>query len=419
MKDLFLKIIYRTLAFYAKTVIKRYNPTVIAVTGSVGKTGTKEAIFKILNDAYPNKVRKSEGNLNAEIGLPLSILGYSELPQKFLWPFFLIAASFKLKPKKYPKFLVLEMGVEKPGDIKYLTSIAKPDYAIITSLSGAHLANFKDIKEYQKEKLSIITSVPEGGKIILNADDPVLREIKGKRIISVSTKSKKGDFYADDVKISLAGTEFRICSAGHKIAIKSQLIGSQLINSSLFAFALADLFKISLINAAKSLEGLKRYSGRMNIIEGRNNFYIIDDTYNANPDSVKAAIDTLFNLDYKGRKVLILGNMNELGRGEEQAHREIGLFANRRVDYAVFYGPNAARMQKAFGDEKKSLAYEDRQKLLEEINSLIRENDLVLVKASQNNNFFEEVVKKLMKNPEKADKLLVRQSKFWLRKKHI
>lgn len=417
MKNIVLKFIYRVLAFYAKIVVRKYNPIVIAITGTVGKTSTKEAVFQVINDAFPGKVWCSSGNLNAEIGIPLSILGYKNLPNKFFWPFFLISASSRLRQKNYPKYLVLEMGVEKKGDLKYFASIVKPTYLVMTSVELAHLSNFSSVSEYQEEKLSILDEVSEGGKIFLNYDDPILSKISNEKIISVASKNLLADYYAEGIKQTLKGTEFRICCRGHKIAIKSNLLGEHLVNSSIFAFALANILNASLIEAGKSLEKLAPYPGRMNIIAGKKNTTIIDDTYNANPASVKAALVTLSSIVNKGRKVLILGNMNELGDLEKKYHEEIGLFAYQRCDFAIFVGPNAGLMQKTYGDKKTSIIFNNKKDLIENLLQLIKEGDLILIKASQNNNYFEEVVKNLMQYPEKADKLLVRQSNFWLRKK--
>lgn len=417
MKQLVLKIIYRILAYYARIVIKKHNPYVIAVTGSVGKTGTKEAIYKVLIDYFGReKVRRSFGNLNAELGIPLSILGYEKLPNKFLWPIFLVISLFKIFEKKYPQYLVLEMGVEHKGDIAYFTSIACPDIAVITSVEPAHIANFSDIKSYQEEKISIIGNLKEDGKSVVNFDDENMKKLNGELIYSVGLENKAAKYRAENIKVTLAGTEFRIVKAGRSIAVKSRMIGRQLLYGQLFAFAVADIFNLPLIEAGESLEKIKPYPGRMNLVEGKNDTIIIDDTYNANPLSMKAALDALEEINYKGRKVAILGNMNELGSFEKEAHKELAKYAKKKCDLIILIGPNAEEMQKEWGN-KNALDFKDKLVFLEKADSLIEKNDLILIKASQNKNFFEEIVKKLMKNPGEAGKLLVRQEKYWQNKK--
>lgn len=417
MKNYCLQIIYKVLASYARKVIERYNPFVIAITGSVGKTSTKEAVYQVLRDQFGDEVRKNEGNLNAEIGVPLTILGYKSLPNKFLWPLFLISAFFRLKPKHYPKYLILEMGIEKSGDMDYLTSLAHPDIAIITSTTPAHTANFKKVEDYQQEKISIIKNLKPSGRVIVNNDDEILSKLQVENLTSIGIKNESSDYVAKDINLSIRGSEYRIWTTGHKIAIKSKVLGEQLIYSQLFSFATAHLLSISLIQAGKSIEKIESVNGRMNLLPGIFGSTIIDDTYNSNPTSLKAALNTLSELKYDGRKVAIIGNMNELGELEKSSHQKIGRFAKDKCDFAIFCGPNAKEMQSGFDDNDKCLIYNNRKELLRDIQGLINKNDLVLVKASQNNNFFEEVVKKILKEPKTAQKVLVRQSRFWMRKK--
>ena len=415
MKNAYLKIIYRILAFYARRVILQNDPKIIAVTGSVGKTSTKDAIYEVLHDAFGSKVRKTEGTLNAEIGLPLTILGYKEVPNKFIWPFFLVGLAFRKYDKNYPEYLVLEMGVERAGDLVYFANIARPDIAVITTVTAAHVANFRNVEEYQKEKLSILTKMKPGGKVIINIDDPILAGIENREIITISAENKAADYYSDDITISLSGTEYRINFTGHKISVKSALLGRQAIYSQLFGFAIGNILGIQSIKTGKSLSKIKPIAGRMNFVDGKNGVIIIDDTYNSNPTSLKAALTTLSEIKFDGRKVAIIGNMNELGGMEQLSHEEVGRFAKDKCDLAIFAGPNAAGMSKAFGPG--SLAFAGRAMLIERLPSLIKEGDLVLVKASQNGNFFEEVAKFLMKKPSDAQKLLVRQGKFWKNRK--
>lgn len=418
MKKYFLKIIYLVLKSYAKTVIARHDPIVIAVTGSVGKTTTKEAIYAVLRDEYGDKVRATTGNLNAELGIPLTILGYDKVPNKFLLPFFLIPAYFKTKTTDYPKYLVIEIGIENPGDMKYYTEIVKPDYVVITAATAVHIANFTDVESYREEKISILKSLSQDGQAILNYDDPVLSRIHGEQILGVGVENEKADYQADNIIVDLDGTEFRINCLGRKIAVKSKIVGRQMIYGQLFAFALANLLGIQLMKAKDSIERLQAYPGRMNVIAGKDNTTIIDDTYNSNPTSLKAGLDTLAEIKSKGRKVAIIGNMNELGSEERKLHQEIGRYAKDKCDFAIFVGENAELMRDSYGEKNTSLSFPDRKSFLAEVNSLVRSGDLVYIKASQNNNYLEEAVKILMKDPAKAEKLLVRQSRSWLKKKN-
>ncbi|MEK7096400.1 MAG: UDP-N-acetylmuramoyl-tripeptide--D-alanyl-D-alanine ligase [Patescibacteria group bacterium] len=414
MKNTFKNIIYKVLKKNARRVIVEHDPFVIAVTGSVGKTSTKEAIYQVLSDQYGADVRKNYGNLNTEIGLPLTILGYEKVPSRILWPIFLVSAYFKpVFIKKYPKYLILEMGVEKEGDIEYLTGIVQPDIAIITSVSGAHLENFSDLSQYQNEKISIIKDIKDNGTVFVNADDPELDKIESAQKIGINKSNV--DYHGEIINLGIDGTEIRISCTGHKISVKSKLLGAQLAYSSLFAFAVASWMKISLLKVGKSLEKIKPVPGRMNYIEGEGNIKIIDDTYNSNPQSAKYAIDFMDALKYSGRKVIIFGSMNELGGESESHHLEVAKYAKGKVDMAIFCGDNAKKQVETFGES--GTAFPNRKELTSKIKTLLKENDLVLIKASQNRNFFEEVVKVLMKDKNKAKELLVRQNKIWISKK--
>ncbi len=417
VKEWYLKIIYKVLASYAKKVIETHSPFVIAVTGSVGKSSAKEAIYKVLQDQYGDKVRANYGNLNAHLGVPLTILGYSAVPNRLTWPIFLIRAYLKTKVKKYPKYLVLELGIYKVGDMDDFMAIAKPDIAVITSLDGAHSENFATLSEYQKEKLKIIDYLKENGKIVLNYDEPELVKIVGPNVISVAVNNRKANFRIENSKVTLGGTEYRLETTGQKISIKSKLIGRQSIYSQLFAFAIANQFEFNFLKTKKSLEEIESYPGRMKLISGIRGISIIDDTYNSNPASVRAGLDALSSIITPRRKVAILGNMNELGDIEKDAHIDIAKYAADKCDFLVVVGHNAEIMHNNLKNKKKVIKFKSRAELLKSIDDIIESNDIVLVKASQNGNFFEEVVKYLLKDKKSASNLLVRQSRYWMGKK--
>jgi len=420
MKNVILKIIYKVLAAYAKKVIDIHHPFVIAITGSVGKGSAKEAIYQVMKDHFgEDEVRANYGSLNAEIGIPLTILGYKSLPSKFLWLPFLVGAYFKTNEKKYPKYLILEMGVEHLGDIDYFTKIVRPDIAVITSLSGAHLVNFTNLLQYQEEKISLVGKVKKNGVVIANIDDLYIKsKLRNKDILSIGITDKSAEYCAEDIHVSTKGTDFRVVSLGQKISIKSKVIGKHLIYPLLIAYALGQLFEIQSLQVKKSLEKIASVRGRMNFVEGKNGISIIDDTYNASPVAVRAALDTLQEISYQGRKVFIMGNMNELGASEASEHRSVGKYARGKCDIAIFVGPNAGEMVSGYDDGKSCYQFPNRIELITSLNKLLKPNDLVLIKASQNRNFFEEVVKSIMKNPSEASKQLVRQSSFWLKKKN-
>lgn len=416
MKKNITKLFSLIFAKYARRVINRHKPFVIGVTGSVGKTSTKEAIYRVVSDHFGiENVRKNQGNLNTEIGLPLTILGYGEYPNNIILFFRLFTAFFSIFSKSYPKYLILEYGINQPKDMQFLTSIVSPDIAIVTSLSGAHISNFKSLKEYQKEKLKIIFDHTK--HIFLNGDDKDINEsgLDNKKTSLVGIENKEVDFYATDIEISLTGTAYSLYSVGQKISIKSALIGSHLIYPQLFAYGIGRYLGIQALNIKKSLEKIKPFKGRMNLIEGIKKTIVIDDTYNSNPASSKAALLTLAKIKYNDRKVAILGEMNELGSIAESAHLEIAKFAREKADLVVFVGKYSEKQSNLFG--KDSVFFPSREKLEKNILGIINQKDLILIKASQNNNFFEELTKILMKDADNAKESLVRQNGNFLNKK--
>lgn len=418
MKNTVLKFIYSILRRYARKVILRHKPRVIAITGSVGKTTTKEAIAQVMRDAFVNQVRATSGNLNAEIGIPLTILGYTKNPPKIAWPIILISAWFRTFAKSYPKYLILEMGVEHPGDIEYFGSIVSPEVGVITAATPAHLANFKDLSEMQSEKIQMSQILKKNGLIIYNLDDEYLSKQKFDNSISYSIKNQRSDCQADGEILSENGMDYSINYKDEKINLKSRLLGIHLIYADLAAFCVGRHFGISSEKIVLSLEKRKPIAGRMNLINGRNGVKIIDDTYNSNPASACAALDTLNDIKYSsGRKVAILGNMNELGSMEEESHIKVAEYARGKCDLIIFSGKNASIMRKAYGDKKTSLEFKNRFDIIKSLDKILKPFDLVLIKASQNKNFFEEVTKQLLQNKEEAGNLLVRQDKFWHKRK--
>ncbi|MEK9156115.1 MAG: UDP-N-acetylmuramoyl-tripeptide--D-alanyl-D-alanine ligase [Patescibacteria group bacterium] len=420
MKKYFLKIIQIVLGNCARRVIDKFDPFIIGVTGSVGKSSTKEAIYAVLSREYGRDVWCSQSNLNNEIGLPLAVLGFEKTPSRLSWPIFLVRACVRSYGfRTYPKYLILEYGVDKPGDMDYLLSIARPNLAMITAVSLAHSANFAKEEEYYAEKRKIAAGTKGGGLTIVNVDDANLASCREwpREIKAVGLSRTSADYYAEAIKLSLSGTDFRLSCPGHKISIKSRLLGYQMIYPALFAFAVANFLDISLLGVGKSLEGVKPLPGRMNLFLGLGDSLILDDTYNANPRSVAAALDFVAAVKYSDRKIAIIGNMNELGDRTTGAHKEIGQYARGKVDLAIFVGPNASVMAEGYGDPKTVETFSNRSETIAALPGLVRPHDLILVKASQNGNYFEEIVKLLLKSPRDAAKL-VRQSKGWMKIKN-
>ncbi len=418
IKNVVLKLIYRRLASVARRVINKHQPKIIAITGSVGKTSSKEAIAFILKQKLGEDLRYTSGNLNAEIGIPLTILGYNEQPKKIEWPLFLLKISKHLYEKKFPKCLIIEMGVEHPGDIDYFCSIAKPDIAVITAATVAHVANFATLEQMQNEKIKLSKYVNEEN-LFYNADDVYLKQnLKGGKRYSIY--NAKASIFASDIDISIEGNKYQLNFQNKKFLVKNLLIGKQMIYADMLAVAVCHQLLGNYEEIINSINLRKPFHGRMNLLNGKKGIKIIDDTYNANPESVKAAALCLNEIKYQGRRVLILGDMNELGKFEKSYHKEVAKFINelKNIELIIFAGKNAELMSAEINKNHNVLVYKSREELDQNIFSIIKKDDLVLIKASQNNNYFEETVKILLNDDLDPKENLVRQSEEWLAKKN-
>ncbi|MDO8529752.1 MAG: UDP-N-acetylmuramoyl-tripeptide--D-alanyl-D-alanine ligase, partial [bacterium] len=293
------RIIYleKILRFFSKVILWKYKPTIVGITGSVGKTSTKEAVFLALSSKF--KVRKNEKNYNNEIGIPLTIIGVESGNRSiFGWiKVFLKWLSVVIFPIDYPKILVLEMGADRPGDIEYLLSFIKPAIGIITAISESHLEFFKSIDHIAKEKRKLIKNLPSDGMAILNGDNEKILALKNATSAPMIFfgSGENSQFRFSDISFNYNGLEpqgisFKLNYDGKVMPIRlPNVLAPHLIYATLAAIATGVFFKINLIKVAKALEEFTPPCGRMNLISGKNDSFIIDDTYNSSPVSALAA----------------------------------------------------------------------------------------------------------------------------------
>ncbi len=418
MKKSLLKIIERYLQFLARWKVRWAKPKIVAISGSYGKTSTKEAIYFLLAKKFGSDVDKNWGNMNSVLGLPLAILGLRKYSfgVGLFWD--IVRAKWNFLFYHLPKILVLELGIDKPGEMDQLLSVAKPDIAILTGISETHLEELKDIAGVRKEKLKIIEALSKKGAIIFNNDDKNLSGIDAPRGIKIVTFGSDGaDVSYTAPKVTVSGTKFILKIGSKNQEINSKLIGVHSVNILLAAAAVASEFEIGIEEIKEGLEEIKPQNGRMNPIKMKNEIIVIDDSYNSNPTSAIEALNTIRAIEFPGRKVAILGNMNELGDYAEKGHREVGKIAGKSIDYAVFVGPNAKFM--ATEAEKSGLPLlqmkilKTPDEVIRIIDEIIKPGDLILIKASQNGMRFENVVKYLLDDPKIASEILVRQEKKW------
>ena len=422
------------LMLEARLVIKKYRPKIVAVTGSVGKTSTKDAIYAVLSGN--GHVRKSDKSFNSEIGLPLTILGCPNAwNNPFAWMQNLLDGLFLLiLPTKYPDLLVLEVGADHPGDIRSIAKWLPVDVAVITRLPEVpvHVEFFDSPEAVVEEKASLIQAIKPGGTLVVCADDPrapMLEERARLRELRVVTfgLSAEADVSLRDSRFlkehTTSGGEVPMgmsfeLSVGTSTAPVSVVgvAGVHTLFSGLAAAAVGYVFEKQLPDIVAGLERYEPPYGRMRLLPGLKDTVVIDDTYNASPAATAAALETLSALAPKGRRIAVLGDMLELGRYSVEEHRKLGSLAVQHADLLVTVGFRARDIAESALDsgmpDSAIFQYEDSYKVGDELVAMLLPGDCVLVKGSQSMRM-ERVVEALMLEPERASELLVRQSPEW------
>lgn len=372
VKDSF-KALAKIAAFYRNQL----NCKMVGITGSVGKTSTKEFIAATLAEKY--NVLKTQANFNNEIGVPLTILRIRDEHQ----------------------VAVVEMGINHFGEMSRLTNIVKPDVVVMTNIGECHLEFLNDRDGVLKAKSEIFEGLAEDGFVVVNGDDDKLitiNKINGRRPIRFGY-DKSHDWYAIDMEDKgLRGRDVLIVNGETSFNVHVPLPGKHMVNNALAAFAVGNLFDMNYEEIARGIENVKAVSGRSNIITLENRV-IIDDCYNANPVSTKAAIDLLCLADK--RKVAILGDMFELGREENELHSQVGEYAaKKKLDVIICIGELSKHMYNgACGNNISSKIYrfDTRDEALEKIHNIIKDGDSILVKASHGM-AFDKIVEELKNN---------------------
>lgn len=445
MEALIKKAVVSALALESRMIVRKHKPFVVAVTGSVGKTSTKDALYDVMKDSGMGVVRKSEKGFNSEIGLSLAIIGAPNawydpgLWLKNLWK----GLKLALWGREYPSCLILEVGADHPGDIRRVTKWLHPDIAVVTRVSRtpAHVEFFLSPEAVFEEKAHLAAAVKPGGSLVVYADDERTLSLggrvkeKGVSVVSYGL-SDAATVRGSDIAVEYgpdgapAGMKLKISAGGESREIRiAGAYGESYAYTLLAAAAAAFSRKMSLAQIVGSLERYDAPKGRMNIISGLNGSTLIDDSYNSSPDAASAALSALKAIEpgtrpdgSRGARFAVLGDMLELGKFAAQEHRRIG------VEAAAALGPDgvlvtvgqrsrltaeeavksgmAPETVRSFDSAREAVAY---------LAPLARPGDVILVKGSQSMRM-ERVSAALLREPEKAGTLLVRQEKEWLAK---
>ena len=350
--------------------LRNHRPVkVVGVTGSVGKTSTRDMVYSVVKQKY--KTLKTEGNYNNEIGLPLTILRYHD-----------------------EEVLVLEMGMNHLQEMSRLSMIARPDIACITNVGTAHIGELGSRENILKAKLEIINGMKEGSTLIINQDNDMLQtvELPHLNVVRVG-KGKEASIQASHIVLEETKSSFEVEYQGKKEIIEVPVQGEHNISNALIAIAVGIELNISLEDIKKGIQEFKLTKNRMDILE-KNHKTVIDGTYNASVDSMKSSIDVLAN--YKKRKVAILADMLELGDYSQQLHEEVGSYvASKGIDILVCVGKEAKYIyQKARESMKDVYYFESNQEVIARLDELLKEDDVILVRGSHSMNL-KEVVEKI------------------------
>jgi UDP-N-acetylmuramoyl-tripeptide--D-alanyl-D-alanine ligase len=427
------KILSFILNILARGVRWRYRPKIIGITGSIGKTTTKEAVFAVLSSRF--RVRRSLKNYNNELGVPISIIGCDSPGKSLMGWFKVFGIALRLIARKdpdYPEMLILEMGVDRPGDMKYLTDLARPEVGIVTAITSSHLQYFGSIAKIKKEKLTLIENLPTSGLAVLNYDSELARQGVALSRCPVTTygRAEGADIAIQEIHFNFL-QDFSSASKNLGLNFKLNHKGS-IVPVSLFgamsypvayacaaAAAVGLYYGLNLVEIALALRVFKLPPGRMNPLPGLNGSSLIDDTYNASPESILSALEILAQISVKApaRKIALLGDMLELGEYHDEGHTQVGeavVASGATLFLAVGEGMKiAASAARAVGQENIEIKeFQTGLEAADYLKSLLKPGDVVLVKASQGMRL-EKAVKMLMAKPEEAGELLVRQGSDW------
>lgn len=426
MKQTFRNIVVKILTAEAKLLLRRKNPTIIAIAGSVGKTSTKDAIYAAIKDSVP--ARKSQKSYNSEIGVPLTILGLPtgwDSPIRWFWN--IVDGGFTaLFSRTYPSVLVLETGADAPGDMDALVKWLKPDISVITRLPDVpvHVENFATPQALIDEEMKLVHATKPSGVVVYNIDDAIIeRELKEVRQKAISY----GRFLPSDIAIKKDQIYYKndqpqgvSCTITHGDSTETLKIpgvaGLQHTYAAAAGVAVASHLGVPL---AASVAGLSAYNtppGRMRIIPGLKGSVLIDDTYNSSPVAAEHAIETIASLKHAKRRIAVMGDMLELGKFSSDEHKKIGHKLAENFDVLLTVGVRArlfAEGALVHGmDESVILQYEHAARAGRELQAMLQPGDIVLIKASQGVRA-EQIVEEVMLEPERASELLVRQDPVW------
>ena len=346
---------------------RKYGTPVVALTGSNGKTTTKEMIAACLGTTFP--ILKTEGNLNNLIGVPLTLLTLTEKE----------------------RVVILEMGMNVPGEIRRLAEMAEPDVGLITNIQKVHLEGMGSLERLKEEKGELFRKMRRDGTILVNQDDPrvidLARDYPGQKI--TFGIEHPAEVMAKEIRLRGAeGTSFTLILEEEAMEIRLRLLGRQFVPNALCAMAIACLFGVEVKQAKEAIESLQPFPMRMEVVSLKGGKTLINDAYNANPYSMELALETLAEVKGKGRAIAVLGDMLELGSFTREAHEQLGeKVSELSIDFLLALGEEApivveSAIRHGFPMERAKVM-ESYSEAVFQLRQMIQSGDWILVKGSR------------------------------------
>ncbi len=430
LKSICKQIITALLWLETRLILLKYQPRLIGVTGSVGKTSTKEAVTAVLATAH--QVRGSAKSYNSELGIPLTVIGASSAWGSW-WGWLKVLAEglfLILFKNDYPAWLVLEVGADRPGDITKVAKRLRFAAVVMSQLPDlpVHVEFFPSAEAVRLEKLALAKSLPETGLVVLNADDRYQLEARAKIkahtiTYGLATGDLKGEnlrlVYDDETKLP-TGLTFKLDYEGSVVPVKlNGVAGRHQIYPALAAVAVGLKFGVNLFQAAEALNNLVGAPGRLRLLPGIKHTLILDDTYNSSPAALAAALVTLAEINTPGRKIAVIGDMLELGEHTIEAHKAAGRQAADIVDTLITVGVRSRFVEEGAKEKKfranKIHHFATAADAGRYLDKYLKTGDIVLVKGSQSIRL-EQTVAEIIAEPEKKALLLCRQEPEWLKR---
>ena len=422
------KIIRPVVTLLARLTVARYRPRIVGVTGSVGKTSTKQALLAVLSKAH--RVRAASGNLNNEMGLSLAVLGdwtpdelrlishdqpahTARFRKAMFWLKVICVGTARLaiRSRRYPEVLILEYGADRPGDILRLMRVARPDTAVVTAVGDvpAHVEFYSGPKAVAREKGRLVERLSSSDTAVLNHDDDLVDALRDRTRGRVMTY---GFNDGADLRIARlehhavegipAGISFKLEYEGSSVPVRLEgVFGRSAAYAAAAASCVGLIFGMNLVTISEAFADYVPPPSRMELLPGMKHALLIDDTYNASPLSMRAALDTLKELPAE-RKIAVLGDMLEIGKYAIEAHESIGDEVPNAADVLVTVGERAkfiASTARDAGMPKENIfSFDTAEEAVAPLERIMRKGDLILLKGSHAMNLGE-VVRAIMAEP--------------------